>query len=131
MLCEIRKQNAHRDALRNDAKHRQKQSNTNVTKNRRFNIWTLRQDSPGAAKPPGSPKSRQEPPGAASSRQEPPGVGNSRQDQKIAKSELLEPVLSTSGANIRKSLNRNSWSPFYRFLEANPENALVPTPENS
>jgi hypothetical protein len=51
---------------------------------------------------------------------EPPGTGFVdfwSQGQKVIKSSLLGPVLSTSGANARKSSNRASWDWFCRLLE--------------
>ena len=56
---------------------------------------------------------------------EPPGtsfVDFWSQGQKVIKSSLLGLVLSTSGANARKSSNRTSWDWFCRLLEPRPEN---------
>ena len=45
------------------------------------------------------------------------------QGQKILESDLLEPILSTSGAKASKCLNLTSWTPFCRLLEPMPANA--------
>jgi hypothetical protein len=43
----------------------------------------------------------------------------------MLKSELLGPILSTSGAKTRKCENRISWDRFCRLLEPRPENAEI------
>ena len=50
------------------------------------------------------------------------------QCQKMLKSEFLKPILSTSGPNARKCLNRNSWKQFCRLLGSMTENAQIGTP---
>ena len=76
---------------------------------------------------------------------EPPGahfVDFWSQSQKMLKSILLEPILSTSGAKARKCSNRVFWNSFCRLLEPRPEylksnlltsfyRRLEPTPENT
>jgi len=39
----------------------------------------------------------------------------------MLESDLLEFILSTSGAKARKCLNWNSWPSFYRLLEPKPQ----------
>ena len=44
-----------------------------------------------------------------------------RQDRKIPKSDFPGLIFATSGADVRKCLDRRSWSPICRFLKARPE----------
>ena len=46
----------------------------------------------------------------------------------MLKSDLLGPILSTSGPKARKCQNRSSWDPFCRLLEPRPENAKIGPP---
>ena len=50
------------------------------------------------------------------------------QGQKIIKSSLLRLVLSTSGANARKSSHRASWEWFSRRLEPRPDSHQIQPP---
>ena len=50
------------------------------------------------------------------------------QGQKILKSDLLGPILPTSGPKARKYLNRISWDPFCRLLDPRLENAEIGFP---
>ena len=50
------------------------------------------------------------------------------QGQKVIKSSLLALVLSTSGANARKSSNRASWNWFCQLLEPRPESHQIELP---
>ena len=48
--------------------------------------------------------------------------------EKLLTSDLLGPILSTSGPNARKCQNRTSWGPFCRLLDPRLENAEIGPP---
>ena len=52
----------------------------------------------------------------------------SSQRKEMLKSDLLGPILPTSGAKARKCLNRTSWDPFCRLLDPRRENAKIGHP---
>ena len=54
--------------------------------------------------------------------------GTLEQGQKMLKSTRLGSILSTSGPKARKCSNRNSWNPFCRLLCPLQENAEIGTP---